>query len=75
MSLKIDHEELVPRKFSNISTARVNLTDDDRPYLYVKTFEQKFRGLLDSGAQATVIGLKMYESMKEAGLPFVLFSD
>lgn len=40
----------------------------NRPYLYVKVFDEKIKGLLDSGAQASVMNVIMYESMKEEGV-------
>lgn len=59
--------ETLPRKYARISCATINLNDDNRPYLFVGIVECKFRGLLDSGAQTSVMGLETYEYLLESG--------
>lgn len=39
----------------------MNLEDDNRPYVLVDVCEEKYRGLLDSGAVASVMNRKVYE--------------
>lgn len=60
--------ELLPKKFKNIAAARVNLNDDNRPYLFVSIYESKPRGLLDSGAQASIMNRILYENLKKNGM-------
>lgn len=43
--------------------------DDERPYLTVDIFGKKMVGLLDSGANQTVAGLKGTKMLKNLGLP------
>lgn len=60
--------EKIPAKFSNVSIAKVNLNYDNRPYLFTKIFDQKVKGLMDSGAQSSIINEELFEKLKSQGL-------
>lgn len=60
--------EPIPKKFLSIASTAINLDDDDRPYLFVKVHEEKYRGLMDSGSQSSVMNEEMCERVKEDGI-------
>lgn len=45
----------------------MNLEDDDRPYVLVDVCDEKYRGLLDSGAVTSVINRAVYEYLLNRG--------
>lgn len=47
---------------------KFNLNSDDRPYLLTNVNGNKFKGLLDSGAQSSIMNEKTYEKMRKDGL-------
>ena len=47
---------------------KINLEEDNRPYLFVKMRDIKSRGLLDSGAQSCVMIRLLFERLKKTGL-------
>lgn len=59
----------MPRKFAHISSSTIfNLTNDKRPYLYIKVKDIKLRGLMDSGAQSSIMNEHTYEQLRLDGL-------
>lgn len=66
-SVELKKKDSLPRKYAKISCARINCKNDDRPFLFVDIAERKFRGLLDSGAQLSVMGTEIYEYLLSKG--------
>lgn len=60
--------EEIPRKFRNIAMCRLNLKDDNRPYLFVRISDDKARGLLDSGAMSSIMNRMLYDRLFKSGL-------
>lgn len=67
LTKSVELDEQLPRKYAVVSVAKMNLKNDNRPYLFVDIVERKFRGLLDSGAQMSVMGREMYEYLINQG--------
>lgn len=53
----------MPTKYKNISSMVLNIDPDNRPFLQVQINDGKYIGLLDSGAQCSVMSKEMYEKM------------
>lgn len=62
---RIKKLEPIPRKFYRVMSAIVN---DERPYAIVKIYEIETRGLLDSGAQASIVNEKLSTELMARGL-------
>lgn len=74
LPINLEPRKVIPRKILNIPTNHIlNLSHDARPYLLAKVNHNKHRGLLDSGAQASLMNEKTYEKMKEDGLKLEKF--
>lgn len=59
----------MPRKFVNISEIRLrDENDDNRPYLSVRICDRKYKGLLDSGGQASVMDKTIADELIKKGL-------
>lgn len=58
----------LPPKFRTVASARIDLHSDDRPYLFVNIFANKYKGLLDSGAQTTIINEKLLTKLTHHNL-------
>lgn len=58
----------MPAKFRAVAAAKVNLNEDERPYLFTNIIDIKVQGLLDSGAQSSIMNGNTYRKMKEKGL-------
>lgn len=66
---KLDLDEnRMPAKFRAVAAAKVNLNEDERPYLFTNIIDIKVQGLLDSGAQSSIMNGNTYRKMKEKGL-------
>lgn len=71
-----DNEELIsmqktnkiPKKFYRLMAARTNLDNDDRPYAFVKIFDIRAKGLLDSGAQASIVNELLAKQLQSKGV-------
>lgn len=57
----------VPKKFRQIATTKMNLSNDNRPYLFVSIWNEKYKGLMDSGAMSCVVSGKIYRYLKSIG--------
>lgn len=55
----------MPMKFKRISSVRLNLEEDKRPYLFVRIFDGKEKGLMDSGAESSIMNENLYNQLKE----------
>lgn len=58
----------MPKKFYQVMSANVNVSNDNRPYALVRIFEMETKGLLDSGAQASIMNVTLAEQLEARGL-------
>lgn len=64
-----DSSRELPKKYQELSAIIINLPDDNRPYADVTINGRKIRGLLDSGANITILGNGYEEFVDIQGLP------
>lgn len=62
------HKKRIPKKFYRIMSAKINVANDNRPYALVGIFEIRAKGLLDSGAQASIINTFLADQLVARGL-------
>lgn len=60
--------ECLPRKFVNVSVIHLNEEEDNRPYMSVRIVNKKYKGLLDSGGQASVMEKTIADELVKKGL-------
>lgn len=58
----------IPKKFYRIMTTVINVANDNRPYALVRVFDIEAKGLLDSGAQASIINAMLAEQFEVRGI-------
>lgn len=52
-----------PKKFQCIDSQRIKTNHENRPFIFVRVNDVLFNGLLDSGAQITVMSRKAYDKI------------
>lgn len=55
----------VPNKYKNIASMILNVDHDNRPFLRVGINNKEYIGLLDSGAQCSVMSKEMFNTLEK----------
>lgn len=67
-SLQKSRKKRIPKKFYRIMSTVINIANDNRPYALVRIFDIEAKGLLDSGAQASIINALLAEQLEARGI-------